>query len=156
MPKDSKRYFIGIKFPIMFQTGNTDSPCLLLCHPCIVPHMGMHTIVVFTKMSLYTHVQLYRHYNYVQLLPCNTTEFLQSTDRDYLDISSKDDRYNSVAILLAIVGSFIIIVGSSGILGAICASKLPGRILLIVVRKCLCNFCVSLSVCCSHMLCFKQ
>ncbi|XP_065903196.1 tetraspanin-6-like [Dysidea avara] len=54
-----------------------------------------------------------------------------STDRDYLDISGKDDRYNSVGVLLAIVGSFILIVGSTGIFGICCASKLLGRILLV-------------------------
>ncbi|XP_065903199.1 tetraspanin-6-like [Dysidea avara] len=54
----------------------------------------------------------------------------ESTDRDYLDISGNDDRYNNAAILLAIVGSFILIVGSTGIFGVFCASKLIGRILL--------------------------
>jgi len=54
-----------------------------------------------------------------------------------LDISGSDDRYNSVAILLAIVGSFILIVGSTGIFGVCCASKFLGRVLLILVRKCL-------------------
>ncbi|XP_065903197.1 tetraspanin-6-like [Dysidea avara] len=55
-----------------------------------------------------------------------------STNRDYLDISGDDKNYDSVAVLLAIVGCFILIVGAIGFIGVLCGPRMFGRILLMV------------------------
>ena len=57
----------------------------------------------------------------------------QSTDRDYLEVANNDHNYDSVAVLLAVVGCFILIVGVMGFIGVICGPRMFGRILLMVV-----------------------
>jgi len=57
----------------------------------------------------------------------------QSTDRDYLEVADNNHNYDSVAVLLAVVGCFILIVGVIGFIGVICGPRMFGRILLMVV-----------------------
>ncbi len=55
---------------------------------------------------------------------------LQATGRAYFDFLSLGAEYSSVGILLIVVGVFIAVIGIIGIVGAIFAGTLFGRITL--------------------------
>ena len=60
---------------------------------------------------------------------------LQTDDRDYTEIvDGSDTNFDAYPIVLIVIGSFILILGAMGIVGALCGDKVLGRILLFVVR----------------------
>jgi len=61
---------------------------------------------------------------------------LQATDRDYTSIADDDDtNIDAYPIVLIVIGSFIIILGGAGFGGAVCATKMIGRGILMIVRS---------------------
>ena len=58
---------------------------------------------------------------------------MQADSRKYITIADESSEYTGVAVLLIVVGIFVLIIGIVGAVGALFASKVFGRIILIVV-----------------------
>ena len=60
--------------------------------------------------------------------------FIQADGRKYFTITNDHSVYTQVTVLLIVVGMFVLVIGVGGAIGALFASKVIGRIILIVVR----------------------
>ena len=58
---------------------------------------------------------------------------MQADSRQYFTIADDNTEYTQVSILLIVVGIFVLLIGVVGAVGALFASKVFGRIILVIV-----------------------
>ena len=64
-----------------------------------------------------------------------STIICQVNGRQYFEIADGSTQFSNVTVLLIVIGVFILIIGAIGTVGAICASRVFGRITLGLVRE---------------------
>ena len=60
---------------------------------------------------------------------------IQADSKQYFTITEDETEYTQVSVLLIVLGIFVLIIGVVGAVGALFASKVFGRIILVVVRQ---------------------